>query len=132
MKSLFSTLGRQVAIMVFTVGLSGCGCDTWGCIDGLFVRFASQPPAPWKVELLVGGVLQAAPVDAACDSNPRCNQLVGVRYTNQLASLNVSVRITTSAGVRTTDFPPITYTGKSPRSDCHDCKGQAEVIANIP
>ena len=91
--------------------------------------FDTVPSGPWTVDLFVNGVLQTAPAHASCDGGRQCP--VGVQY-SILPRDNVSARITTSAGVRTTNFQRITYTGKSPRFDCHECKGQAEVTANIP
>lgn len=125
----FSKLRRAVAFTLLAAGMQGCGCDAWGCLDGLRVMFDAAPTGPWQVELFVNGVVQAAPANASCDGGPQCGTVV--RY-NILPRDNVSVRITTNAGVRTTEFPRITYIGKSARFDCHDCKGQAEVIGRVP
>ena len=128
MKSLFSSLRRTVAIAVLSVGITGCGCDAWGCVDGLRLRLDAVPTGAWTVELLVNGVLQSAPANASCDGSRQCSPVV---YYNILPRDNVSARVTTSAGVRTTNFPRITYI-IAKTDDCHDCKGQAEVTANIP
>lgn len=129
MKSLFSKLRNTVAVTMVAVGVQSCGCDTWGCGDGLFVRFNAEPVGPWKIELFVAGVLQAAPPSATCDGSRGCS---GGAHYNILPRDNVSVRITTDAGVRSTNFPRITYIGSGRSDHCHDCKGQAEVVGIIP
>ncbi|MEO7998532.1 MAG: hypothetical protein ABI852_13865 [Gemmatimonadaceae bacterium] len=129
MKTTFVKSVRTIVFASFAVGMQACGCDGVACIDGLIVTMTSLPAAPFKVELLVAGQVQSAPEEATCSvgaSRP-CEKSMLFRT---LQRDQVSIRVTTSSGVRTTDLPRINY--KSSSSGCSDCKGQAEVTANIP
>ena len=118
-----------IASLTLVFGAAGCGCDAWGCADGLYVRLDHTPASPWTIELLVNGVLQPGPPGATCDGSRQCDP--AVRY-DMLPRNGVSIRVTTPTGVRTTILPRIDYTGQQRSDHCHDCRGQAFVTANIP
>lgn len=121
---------RSLAVLASAALLQGCGCDAWGCINGLFVQLDKVPTIGYRVELFVDGALQEADGGALCDPIEPCKYQYA-RY-SVLPTKNVSVRVTTSSGSRTTNFDQINYVGKSGYFDCHDCKGQAYIVANAP
>lgn len=129
MRKVLSNRYRSIAYGSLVLGIQACGCDGVACIDGLFVSMTSLPAAPFKVELLVAGVVQASPEEATCNvgaSRP-CVQTVLFRMRPRD---QVSVRVTTSTGVRTTDLPRINYSNEG--TGCSDCMGQAEVSVHVP
>jgi hypothetical protein len=126
----FGRRPRAVATMLGTTLVAACGCDQLSaCADGIIVGFASQPATPWKVELLVNGVLQLAPSTAMCGGPGPCD--TGVLF-NTSATNGVAVRVTTPAGVRTTDYSVISYRTSDRGSGCSECRGQASIVAQVP
>jgi hypothetical protein len=121
---------RIFAVGVLPLALQACGCDTSGCVDGLNVKFASAPSSPWTVELLVNGVLPKASFATSCDGTRECPS--GASFDTDVRD-GLSVRITTSTGVRTTSLPRINYARPSSSNNwCEECRGSAEVTVPVP
>jgi hypothetical protein len=119
---------QKCIIALAALFLSACGCDLVGCIDGLIVGFAREPQSPWKVELFVDGASQPAPSTASCPGPGPCN--TGVVFNS--AATRAVVRVTTPAGVKDTEYTAIRYV-KTPRgTGCTACRGQAQVVAEVP
>ena len=117
-------------LMLAAVFLNGCGCTAAGCVNGLTVKLQSLPSAPFKIELLIGGVLQPTPESASCTGSHQCSQEAGFSTT---ASDNVAVRVTSPLGVRTTEFGHITYSDQHPNGEgCGPSCRNATVTAQIP
>ena len=118
-------------VIVAAVVMEGCsGCDLVGCVSGLRVRLASLPSTPFQIELLVDGAIQTAPPEATCNGDRVCFQ--DVVFDTQAAD-QVTIRVTTPSGVRTTQFAHITYSkffpnGKRCGGECHS----SDVTAQIP
>lgn len=127
MPTLVRKLQNALILASVCAGLQACGCDGVACVDGLLVNLATPVPASYKVELLVAGIVQPAPASATCASGNSCGGSV-LFDTN--ARNQVSVRVTTSTGAKTTEYSTLTY--KSTASDCSNCRGQAEVVAQVP
>lgn len=108
--------------------LASCGCDTIGCIDGVIVGLSSEPPTPWRVELFVDGVSQPAGSDAFCAGPNHCG--TGVLF--NISATRAVVRVTTPAGVRNTEYTAIRYVRAPRGSGCTACRGQAQVVAEVP
>ena len=94
------------------------------------VQLDKVPTIGYTIELYVNGALQEADGGAVCTTLDACKGQYA-RY-SVLPTRNVSVKVTTASGTRTTNFDQINYAGKSGYFDCHDCKGQALVVAAAP
>src|SRR4051812_32201222 len=111
---MVTTLAKGLFSMVALFGLQGCGCTLIGCVNGLDVQLPSLPTTPFQVELLVAGVVQTAPAAATCDGASPCQQRIHF-YTS--ATDQITIRVTTPNGVRTTAFPHVTYGKSYPNGD---------------
>ena len=121
---------RLLSLIVSTVGASSCGCDLVGCVDGLTVHLKSLPAGAFQVELLVGGTVQPGSPAATCDGIRACNQDI---YFSTSPTDQVSVRVTTTAGARTTTYPRIDYTTSRPNGRyCDPACHNATVVADVP
>jgi hypothetical protein len=110
--------------------LAACGCNLVGCAPGLQVHLRSLPVGAFRIELLVAGVVQPAPTSATCTGETECPQdfYFAAVDTDQLA-----IRVTTTAGTRVTDRPPVSYTTSYPNGrGCDPVCRRAVVIAELP
>jgi hypothetical protein len=85
----------------------GMDCTTAGCAGGITVRLPAMPAAPFKVELLIEqnpGASVAYTYE--CTDVAFCGR--EVRFSD-IFPTHVIVRVTTTAGVRTTAILPVTY-----------------------
>jgi hypothetical protein len=110
------------------MAITGCGCDLVGCVDGLLVGFSRTPQTPWTVELLGDGVLLKATSAELCPAQGPCQ--TGVRFNTTAA--RAVVRVTTPLGVRDTELGDIEYAKTSRGTGCAECRGQAQVVVEVP
>lgn len=111
-----------------TIFLQACGCETYACINGIQVKLASTPAAPYRVELLVAGVAQPGPADATCEAGQQC---VTKFFFETSAQSNVTVRVTTPNGVRSTQFATVPYRDDKQPGGCATCR-HADLIVLVP
>jgi hypothetical protein len=74
-------------------------CTEIGCDDALVVRLDRAPAGAYRVEAIVPG---AAPAVFECGAGETCP----AAYFPGLVAERVTIRVTTSAGVRTQEFTP--------------------------
>lgn len=123
-------IASTVVLVMVSLALSGCGCNLVGCADGLRVHLTSLPAVPVQVELLVAGIVQAAPLNATCSESTQCYQDI---YFQTAATDRVSVRVTTSAGTRLTEFAKVVYAKSFPNGKgCSPTCLKATVTAIVP
>lgn len=115
-------------IAASTILLQACGCETYACINGVQVKLASTPAAPFNVELLVAGVVQPAPADATCEAGQQC---VTKFFFMTSARNNVTVRVTTPNGVRSTEFATVPYRDDKQPGGCATCR-HADLTVLLP
>ena len=97
-------------------------CTLIACFDGLAVDFAAAPTGAFKVE--AWSEVQTTPQVFECASAQNCPPVFFENFQGE----QVTVRVTTAAGVRTQQFPGVEYEAVYPNGrDCGgDCR-QAKV-----
>lgn len=75
-------------------------CTEMGCDDALVVRFDRAPAGAYRVEAITAP--GAAPAVFECGAGETCP----AAYFPGLVAERVTIRVTTSAGVRTQEFTP--------------------------
>ena len=121
---------KYLIVLTGSLLFTACGCNLVGCADGLRVRLDTLPTGAFQVELLVGGVVQPAPIEATCGGTSTCYQEVQFRNFN---TDNVSVRVTTANGTRVTPFAKVVYTRSYPNGrGCGPTCRYATVTALVP
>lgn len=109
--------------------LEACtGCQTFACVNGIRVTLARPPVAPYTVETLVNGAALPGSVPARCAVGESCPTTV---FFGGTPAENVSLRVTTAQGVRTTDFPTVSYRSERPDDGCVTCR-YADLVAQVP
>lgn len=102
-------------------------CTHIGCTNGLLVHLAALPTGPFKVEYLVNGAVKA---EANCDGTTRCAQDFEFKAT---VPDGVSIRVTTNAGTRVTEFGRLTFVRSRPNGPrCEPECLRANVTAQVP
>jgi hypothetical protein len=91
-------------------------CTLIGCLDGLAVEFAATPAGAFKVE--AWSEVRIAPQVFECEAAANCP---GVFFEN-FQGQQVTVRVTTAAGVRTQQFSGVEYERIYPNG--RDCGGE--------
>ena len=124
---------RALAIMLAVV--AGCGRESLTCtllpdLTGLTVELSSVPTGPYAVEVLVPTSFPVSYV-YRCDGGPSCR---GARvFFPGLVTSSVTVRVTTSAGTRSTPYQRLTYTDSYPNgASCGPRTTSATIVAALP
>ena len=134
-----SFLIRRTGILLLAGSTSACAlfdndlvCTLAGCESGITVRLPSLPAGAFKIELLVlrTGTEGEASYLYECDGGSSCRQEV---FFPSLTPSRVAVRVTTGEGVRTTDFPTVTYTVTQPNGkECGPTCLNATLAPSLP
>lgn len=111
--------------------LAGCNaialaCTEIGCDNGLVVRFNTAPTGAYTVE--AWSELRIAPQVFECAAGQTCP----VVFFSGFAGQDVTVRVTTAAGVRTQTFDDVDYEPVYPNGRrCGAACEQAEVTVQL-
>jgi hypothetical protein len=104
---------QMLAPLVATTLLASCGCNLVGCLTGLSVEVTNAPAGPITVEAHASGAANNAVYTASCPSSTGC---VNTVYFPDFTPTRVQLKITTTAGTRTTEaFPK--YTRQQPNGE---------------
>lgn len=136
--TIHSIAARQrltVGALVTALLVAGCGRDSYFCTaigdsTGLTVELPSIPTGAYTVEVLVRS---SSPVSYVyrCDGGPACRN--SRAFFPGLVAPYASVRVTTTVGVRTTDYSGINYTDSYPNGpSCAPRSSTATVTAALP
>ncbi len=93
-------------------------CTLIGCENGLAVRLGGTPAGPYRVE--AWSELRIAPQVFECGAGQTCPGVFFADFQGQ----DVTVRVTTAAGVRTQEFPDVEYEAVYPNG--RRCGGACE------
>jgi hypothetical protein len=91
-------------------------CTLMACFDGLAVEFAAAPTGAFKVE--AWSAVQTAPQVFECAAPANCPSVFFENFQGE----QVTVRVTTAAGVRTQLFTGVDYERIYPNG--RDCGGE--------
>ncbi|HEX2080419.1 MAG TPA: hypothetical protein VHG08_22140 [Longimicrobium sp.] len=91
-------------------------CTLMACQDGLAVEFAAAPTSAFRVE--AWSEVRTAPQVFECQVAEHCPSVFFENFQGE----QVTVRVTTSAGVRTQQFPGVEYERIYPNG--RDCGGE--------
>ena len=128
MRPMRSTLLIQATAAVL---LASCnpitgGCTLIGCHDGLVVELSPSTVGPVRVE--AWSELRVAPQVFECAAGEVCQYVVFPDFQGH----DVTVRVTTDAGVRTQEFPDVEYEPQYPNGRrCGAACEQAQVRVEI-
>ena len=123
------------ALPILLAMVAGCGRESLACtllpdMTGLTVELSSVPTGPYTVEVLVP---TSSPVSYVyrCDGGPSCR---GARvFFPGLVTPFVTVRVTTSAGTRSTPYQRLSYTDSYPNgASCEPRTTSATIVAALP
>ncbi len=123
------------AFVVLLAVVAGCGRESLSCtllpdMTGLTVQLSAVPTGAYTVEVLVP---TSSPVSYVyrCDGAQSCR---GARvFFPGLVTPNVTVRVTTAAGTRSTPYQRLTYTDSYPNGkSCEPRTTSATIIAALP
>lgn len=118
-----------VTLIVLCTLLQACsGCQTFACVNGIFVSFNAAPPMPFTVELLQDGVAVPGGTPVTCNVSSPCTTPILLAGT---PTTNVAIRVTTPQGVRVTDYPTVRYRSERPDDGCVTCR-YADLVAQVP
>ena len=123
------------AVPMLLAMVAGCGRESLTCtllpdMTGLTVELSSVPTGQYTIEVLVP---TSSPVSYVyrCDGGPSCR---GARvFFPGLVTPFVTVRVTTSAGTRSTPHQRLTYTDSYPNgASCGPRTTSATIAAALP
>jgi len=124
---------KAPALLLLTLSACGlldpAGCSLASCSNGLTVHLSALPNGPYRVEIFLLGPGQQPAHAYDCPSG-QCGQDLTFP---DLVPDHAWVRVTTSAGVRTTEFPTIAYEVFRPNGpDCPPSCRRATVTLDLP
>lgn len=119
---------RTAALLGFCLFAAACSsedCLLWGCDDDVYVKLASPvTSSSYTIELLVDGAQPGTlpgPKTVTCNDTTPCG-LEPVKISAMMNNKNkFSVRVTTEAGSKVTEFASVSWTSKY-KDNCHDCR----------
>ena len=123
---------RLVMAILLAPIVSGCvhACTLIPCLEGLIVRLPSPPAGPFMIEVLVPAGQTLTPIHTYECPTGTCPDQVWIQ---NVELTHIVVRVTTQAGVRTTDVPQVPYEMKYPNgTDCDTGCLNAVVTAELP
>lgn len=122
---------RSVLHATALVLLASCNpitqtCTLIGCDDGLAVRLSGTPAGPYRVE--AWSELRIAPQVFECGAGQTCPGIFFADFEGH----DVTVRVTTAAGVRTQEFSDVEYEAVYPNGRrCGGACQQATVTVQL-
>lgn len=121
-----SLLHATAALLLASCNPITQSCTLIGCHDGLAVGFDQPLTAPYKVE--AWSELRVAPQVVECAAGQTCEPVFFPDFQGQ----NVTIRVTTSAGVRTQEFSGVEYEPQYPNGRrCGAACRQATVTVDL-